>query len=287
MTSVTHRGNSLDKLDKRILLALEDDALSAKDICDEWALPTSDEARIRYRIRERLGHGEGRLVQIYTAEEVPGGLPDRNIYGLTDPGKDFVRLHREVLTTPEDIDDLCERINDAHDRADSAYAEAKSAEAVANKQRERINDLQRDKHAINERSKENRKRLRKLEDEVFETKWEPSLRQRLDEIREGSKKRDEELEHDLDVMERRLRRTLATRSDLRDVERAAQEGANGVTALSDEIQELKERLDETEKENRRLRVRVAELEQEKQKSRITRWLRVISVVSVVFSPQTR
>jgi len=39
MSNLTFRDTSLDKFDKRILLALEDDVLSAKQICSEWAMP--------------------------------------------------------------------------------------------------------------------------------------------------------------------------------------------------------------------------------------------------------
>lgn len=271
MTSIAHRGDSLDKLDKRILLALENDVLSAKEICNEWALPESDESRVRYRIRERLGRDEGRLVQIYAADETPGGIFNRNLYSLTDEGREFVRSNRELLATPESIDELRKETDGVQTDALRAEKKAEDAMDVATSQRDRINDLQRDKHTINERSKENRKRLRKLEGEVFEKKCDPSLKQLINEMADDSQRRDDKLERNMEVVKKQLQRTLATRSDLRDVKRSAQKGANGVSVLKDEMQELRERLDETEKENRRLRAQIAEFMRGRRSSGIMRW----------------
>lgn len=261
MTTLSHRGNNIDKLDKRILLALEDDVLSAQDICQEWALPDSDEARVRYRIRERLGRGEGRLVQIYDAEEMPGGVNDRNIYSLTPDGEEFVRSNREALATPESIDDLRRKLQDVRDSALDADESAEDAMDVATSQRDRVNDLQRDKHKINDRSKENRKRLTELEREVFEDEWgDPSLRELIEQLEESSINRVEDVRHDLNVLEQSARREYAKADDLTSVETTSQRNSKLVKSLAERVNELESELESERGRNDNLERRVAQLE---------------------------
>jgi chromosome segregation ATPase len=261
MTAISHRGNSLDKIDKRILLALDDDVLSAKEICDEWALPESDEARVRYRIRERMGRGEGRLVQIYDAEEVPGGVNDRNLYSLTREGEEFVRSTREALATPESIDDLRGDLKDVQAEAVDAGESAEDAMGVATSQRERVNDLQRDKHTINDRSKENRKRLTELEREVFEDEWgEPSLRELLDQIEEASINRVEDVRHDVKRAEQNARREYAKADDLNEVQTTSQRNSKRTKNLAERVNELESELEQEQSRNDDLERRVAQLE---------------------------
>lgn len=262
MSDLIFRDTSLDKLDKRILLVLEDDVLSAKQICSEWAMPDDHASRVRYRIRERLGQGEGRLVQIYAADETPGDIHNRNLYTLTEDGEAFVRANHEALQTPEDIDALIERVESVNDRASHARQKADDAEETAERQRERVNNLQRDYHKVNERSKESRKRLRKIENEVFETEWEPSLNQLIDEVAEGSRRRDEDIEHDLEIMKRTLRRELVSKSDFGPVERQAQKAWNWVRSMADRVNALESELEEEQERREQLERRVATLETE-------------------------
>jgi|AntRauMinimDraft_4_1070384.scaffolds.fasta_scaffold01481_1 exonuclease SbcC len=262
MSNLTFRDTSLDKFDKRILLALEDDVLSAKQICSEWAMPDDYASRVRYRIREQLGQGEGRLVQIYADDETPGAIHNRNLYALTEDGEAFVRANYEALQTPEDIDALVKRVESVDDRAVHARQKAEDVEETAERQRERVNNLQRDYHKVNERSKESRKRLRKIENEVFETEWEPPLSQLIDEVAEGSRRRDENIEHDLDVLNQTLRRELVSRSDFRPVERQAQKAWNWVRSMADRVNALESKLEEEQERREQLERRVATLERE-------------------------
>ena len=262
MSNLTFRDTSLDKFDKRILLALEDDVLSAKQICSEWAMPDDYASRVRYRIREQLGQGEGRLVQIYADDETTGAIHNRNLYALTEDGEAFVRANYEALQTPEDIDALVKRVESVDDRAVHARQKAEDVEETAERQRERVNNLQRDYHKVNERSKESRKRLRKIENEVFETEWEPPLSQLIDEVAEGSRRRDENIEHDLDVLNQTLRRELVSRSDFRPVERQAQKAWNWVRSMADRVNALESKLEEEQERREQLERRVATLERE-------------------------
>lgn len=243
MTTPNQPLHSFDKLDKRILLALNDDLLSAKGICDAWALPESDEARVRYRIRERLGCGDDALVRVYGAEELPGGISDRHIYSLTDAGAEFVKSNHEELTTPESIDELREDLDRVDDAVQAAGEDADEAMDVATAQRERINKLQAEKCTINDRSKENRSRVQDLEREVFATDWDDSLSERIEVVEEASINRASDIEDQIERRERQYRSDFAKRSDLRDVQSTAQHVSNVSQNASERINELKEELE--------------------------------------------
>ncbi|WP_207588495.1 hypothetical protein [Halomontanus rarus] len=260
MSKITHGVYDLDRLDKRILVALDDNVLSAKEICEEWALPSSDSSRVRYRIRERLGVGAERLVQIYDAVETPGDIYDRNLYALTDRGQQFVARHREALTTPESIDELREDLDDVHTDLQRVDEMADDAMDVATSQRERINGLQRDKYTLNERSKENRERLQSLEREVFETDWDSSLRDLIAEIEEESQNRDEDIRNDLDVQKKQLMRRLVTADEFTQVKADAERGRNWSKALLERVRELENELDEERERNENLTRRLNEIE---------------------------
>ena len=262
MTTVLYEGYELDKLDKRILTTLEDDTLSAREICERWGLKKSDSSRVRYRIRERLGRGEDCLIQIYDAVETPGDIYNRNLYALTEDGKQFVTEHREALTTPESIEELRVDIEKVRGDTERLDTEIKDAMDVATSQRERINDLQRDKYTINERSKENRERLQELEREVFETDWDSSLRDLIDEIETASKSRDEAIRHDLDIQKKNLIRRLVTADEFRPVKSNAERGKNWSKALLDRVQELENALDEERQQNEHLMYRLNEIERQ-------------------------
>ncbi|MUV56237.1 hypothetical protein [Halogeometricum sp. CBA1124] len=253
MATTTEPVRSLDKLDKRILLALDEDLLSAKGICDAWALPESDEARVRYRIRERLGCGDDALVCVYRAEKLPGGISDRHIYSLTDAGAGLVKSNREELTTPESIDELREDLDRVDDTARAAGEDADEAMDVATAQRERINKLQAEKCTINDRSKENRSRVQDLEREVFAIDWDDSLSERIGVVEEASINRASDIEDQIERRERQYRSDFAKRSDLRDVQSTAQRASNVSQNASERINELKEALEAE-------RARVNELE---------------------------
>jgi len=262
MTAISYQGDLLDKLDKRILLALEDDILSAKGICTEWALPESDASRVRYRIRERLGRGAERLVQTYGADETPGAIHDRKLYSLTNSGEEFVRANRELLTTPESIDELRDDINEVRSDVQQVENMTVNAEDIATSQRERVNDLQRDKHAINDRSKENRKRLQKLEREVLATEWDASLQQLIDEVAEGAKSRYSELEHEIERTETKLRDQFVSYKEYRETQRQAEKAWNWAQSLRDSLRETEEKLKKERARNDELEQRLTAIEQE-------------------------
>ncbi|OYR42883.1 hypothetical protein DJ75_12355 [Halorubrum sp. Eb13] len=151
--------------------------------------------------------------------------------------------------------------------ARDASESAEDAMGVATSQRERVNDLQRDKHTINDRSKENRKRLTELEREVFDDGFgDLSLRELIDQIEDASINRVEDVRHDLNRVEQDARREFARADDLTEVQKTSHRTSKLTKNLAERVNKLESELEQEQSRNDDLERRVVQLERAIQSS---------------------